>query len=98
MQLRRGAERADIYSIAFNANAHWLAVSSDKGTVHVFGLKSTTEGTRSESMPTVASESSNGTALASGGSAGYLLGAPASLLSFATANAGSSLAFMKGNQ
>jgi hypothetical protein len=37
-QLRRGAERAEIYSIAFSWNAFWLAVSSDKGTVHIFGL------------------------------------------------------------
>lgn len=95
-ELRRGAERAEIYSIAFSPNAHWLAVSSDKGTVHVFGLKSTTEEARSETITTTASPSSNETALASGGSGGYLLNAPASLLSFATANAGSSLAFMKG--
>lgn len=39
MQVRRGADRADIYSLAFSANSHWLAVSSDKGTVHVFSLK-----------------------------------------------------------
>jgi hypothetical protein len=95
-ELRRGAERAEIYSISFSANAHWLAVSSDKGTVHVFGLKCTTEETRSEIISTAASPSSNGTAIASGGGRGYLLGAPASLLSFATANAGSSLSFMKG--
>ncbi|KAG0602828.1 hypothetical protein M758_10G044400 [Ceratodon purpureus] len=93
-ELRRGAERAEIYSIAFSANLHWLAVSSDKGTVHVFGLKRNTEETRSEAMPTAASP--NGTALASGGSSGYLLGGPSSLLSFAASNAGSSLAFMKG--
>lgn len=37
--MRRGAERAVIYSIAFSSTAQWLAVSSDKGTVHVFGLK-----------------------------------------------------------
>ncbi|KAH7279977.1 hypothetical protein KP509_37G046000 [Ceratopteris richardii] len=37
-ELRRGAERVEIYSLAFSATAHWLAVSSDKGTVHVFGL------------------------------------------------------------
>lgn len=37
-ELRRGADRAEIYSIAFSVNAHWLAVSSDKGTVHLFGL------------------------------------------------------------
>ncbi|GAV86978.1 WD40 domain-containing protein [Cephalotus follicularis] len=38
-EVRRGAERAYIYSIAFSSTAQWLAVSSDKGTVHVFGLK-----------------------------------------------------------
>lgn len=39
MQLRRGAERAVIFSLSFSLNAQWLAVSSDKGTVHVFSLK-----------------------------------------------------------
>ena len=38
-ELRRGVEKVDVYSIAFNANADWLAVSSDKGTVHVFSLR-----------------------------------------------------------
>ncbi|PON39500.1 WD repeat containing protein [Parasponia andersonii] len=38
-ELRRGADRAEIYSLAFSSNAQWLAVSSDKGTVHVFSLK-----------------------------------------------------------
>jgi len=37
-ELRRGADRAEIFSISFNFNACWLAVSSDKGTVHVFSL------------------------------------------------------------
>lgn len=38
-ELRRGADRAEIYSICFNYNSRWLALSSDKGTVHVFALK-----------------------------------------------------------
>lgn len=38
-ELRRGADSAEIYSIAFNFNSAWLAVSSDKGTIHVFKLK-----------------------------------------------------------
>ncbi|XP_008801064.1 autophagy-related protein 18a-like [Phoenix dactylifera] len=38
-EVRRGADRAEIYSLAFSANMQWLAVSSDKGTVHVFSLK-----------------------------------------------------------
>eukprot|EP00301_Raphidiophrys_heterophryoidea_P023564 c7404_g1_i1.p1 GENE.c7404_g1_i1~~c7404_g1_i1.p1 ORF type:complete len:366 (-),score=106.31 c7404_g1_i1:250-1347(-) len=37
-ELRRGADRAEIFSISFNFNSAWLAVSSDKGTVHVFSL------------------------------------------------------------
>lgn len=37
--MRRGADRAEIYSLAFSSSAQWLAVSSDKGTVHVFSLK-----------------------------------------------------------
>ncbi|KAE9611935.1 putative transcription factor WD40-like family [Lupinus albus] len=37
--VRRGADRAEIYSLAFSHTAQWLAVSSDKGTVHVFNLK-----------------------------------------------------------
>ncbi|KAK4774692.1 hypothetical protein SAY86_009627 [Trapa natans] len=38
-EVRRGADRAEIYSLAFSPTAQWLAVSSDKGTIHVFGLK-----------------------------------------------------------
>ncbi|KAL3531443.1 hypothetical protein ACH5RR_010765 [Cinchona calisaya] len=38
-EVRRGADRAEIYSLSFSSSAQWLAVSSDKGTVHVFSLK-----------------------------------------------------------
>ncbi|KAL5069389.1 hypothetical protein RYX36_020276 [Vicia faba] len=38
-EVRRGAISAEIYSLAFSSTAQWLAVSSDKGTVHVFCLK-----------------------------------------------------------
>ncbi|KAL6563851.1 Autophagy-related protein 18a [Orobanche gracilis] len=38
-EVRRGADRAEIHSLAFSDTAQWLAVSSDKGTVHVFNLK-----------------------------------------------------------
>ncbi|KAH0470659.1 hypothetical protein IEQ34_000382 [Dendrobium chrysotoxum] len=37
--VRRGADRAEIYSLAFSVNMQWLVVSSDKGTIHVFNLK-----------------------------------------------------------
>lgn len=38
-QVRRGADRAEIYSLAFNFTTEWLACSSDKGTVHVFKIR-----------------------------------------------------------
>ncbi|KAK1440479.1 hypothetical protein QVD17_06306 [Tagetes erecta] len=38
-EVRRGADRADIYSLAFSPTAERLGVSSDRGTVHVFNLK-----------------------------------------------------------
>jgi len=38
-ELRRGGQRAEIYSICFNFNSQWLALSSDHGTVHVFALE-----------------------------------------------------------
>lgn len=39
MQVRRGLDKAEIYSIALSPNVQWLAVSSDKGTVHIFSLR-----------------------------------------------------------
>ena len=35
---RRGADRAEIYSICFNGNSQFLATPSDKGAVHIFSL------------------------------------------------------------
>lgn len=37
-EMRRGADSAVICSICFHPSSEWLAVSSDKGTVHVFSL------------------------------------------------------------
>ncbi len=37
-ELRRGADKADIHSIAFDKTSDWLACTSDKGTVHIFSL------------------------------------------------------------
>lgn len=38
--MRRGAEKAEIYSVAFDPLAKFIAVSSDRGTVHIFSLTS----------------------------------------------------------
>ncbi|KAJ0978962.1 hypothetical protein J5N97_014436 [Dioscorea zingiberensis] len=38
-EVRRGVDRAEIYSISLSPSVKWLAVSSDKGTVHIFSLR-----------------------------------------------------------
>ena len=38
-EVRRGADKAEIFSIAFNPTSQWLACSSDRGTIHIFALK-----------------------------------------------------------
>jgi WD40 repeat protein len=37
-EVRRGSEKATIYSIAFSHDSNFICTSSDKGTVHVFAL------------------------------------------------------------
>ncbi|CAI9295836.1 unnamed protein product [Lactuca saligna] len=89
-EVRRGVDRADIYGIALSPNVQWLAVSSDKGTVHIFSLRVRVVGEDPSSAQSVTSaaalshqySSSSLDALISPTSAG--------------ANPGSSLSFMKG--
>jgi len=38
MELRRGSDKADIYSICFDLNSKWLACSSDRSTIHIFSI------------------------------------------------------------
>eukprot|EP01028_Stygiella_incarcerata_P009834 TRINITY_DN481_c0_g1_i4.p1 TRINITY_DN481_c0_g1~~TRINITY_DN481_c0_g1_i4.p1 ORF type:complete len:347 (-),score=63.30 TRINITY_DN481_c0_g1_i4:79-1119(-) len=38
-ELRRGAQPANIFSVNFSRESEFLCVCSDKGTVHVFGLR-----------------------------------------------------------
>jgi len=48
-ELRRGMDKAEIYSIAFNPTSTFIACSSDKGTVHIFSLTSTNTNTSTNS-------------------------------------------------
>lgn len=50
-EVRRGADRAEIYSIALSPNVQWLAVSSDKGTVHIFKLRVRVVGEDAPTLP-----------------------------------------------
>lgn len=42
-ELRRGAEKAEIYSIALDSSSKFLACSSDRKTIHIFSLKTQEE-------------------------------------------------------
>lgn len=35
-ELRRGSDKAEIFSITFDKFTRWLACSSGKGTIHIF--------------------------------------------------------------
>jgi WD40 repeat protein len=38
-ELRRGSDHADVYHLTFDRKSMWLAVTSDKNTVHVFAIR-----------------------------------------------------------
>ena len=37
-ELRRGREKADIYSITFDLKSQWLSCASDRSTIHIFAI------------------------------------------------------------
>jgi len=58
-ELRRGMDRAEIYSITFNQTASFLAASSDKGTVHIWSLQAL-EGEDAEAVGEAANAEQDG--------------------------------------
>lgn len=48
-EVRRGAEKAEIYSICFSPSMQWMVVSSDRGTIHTFNLRIQVEGENASS-------------------------------------------------
>eukprot|EP00250_Pteridium_aquilinum_P017964 c23870_g1_i1 orf=376-1677(-) len=95
-EVRRGADKAEIYSIAFSLNAQWLALSSDKGTVHVFTLRGPTGATLNDEQR----HSGSGRSIASGiGNGNGGISPPGSgptSVSTSGSNPSSTLSFMKG--
>ena len=47
-EVRRGSDKAEIYSITFDRHSNWIACSSDKGTIHIFGVTVNREGIKLE--------------------------------------------------
>nr|GMD57722.1 autophagy-related protein 18D-like [Ipomoea batatas] len=89
-EVRRGVDKADIYSIALSPNVQWLSVSSDKGTIHVYSLRVRIVG---EDVATDSSTVGNQALLYQQHSSTSL----DALISPSTgANPGSSLSFMRG--
>ncbi|XP_047319908.1 autophagy-related protein 18c-like isoform X2 [Impatiens glandulifera] len=86
-EVRRGVDQADIYCIALSPNVQWLAVSSDKGTVHIFSLKVRVMGDDSTGI-----EQSSITSYQSSSSLLDSLVSP----STSSVNASSSFSFMRG--
>ncbi|XP_025013411.1 autophagy-related protein 18d isoform X3 [Ricinus communis] len=89
-EVRRGVDRADIYGIALSTNVQWLAVSSDKGTVHIFSLRVRVAG----EDPSSQSSPIQGPALQNQNSSNFL---DALISPSTSANPGSSLSFMRGH-
>lgn len=58
-ELRRGADRAEIHSLTFSAAMDWLAVSSDKGTIHIFAIHNRSHTSSYSTITGTASENSN---------------------------------------
>lgn len=85
-QVRRGVDKADIFSISFSSSAQWLAVSSDRGTIHVFSLRGEMEEGEDKSLKRQDSSAGSGNS-----SSSKSLASPITSL-----NRGSSLSFMKG--
>ncbi|GLJ45377.1 hypothetical protein SUGI_0955230 [Cryptomeria japonica] len=92
-ELRRGADRAQIYSLAFSSNAQWLALSSDKGTVHVFGLRAFMPQDNNVDVASLASNQSPKDDVGDGNNSGVSDADSAAILA---SNPSSSLSFMKG--
>ncbi|CAI9774949.1 unnamed protein product [Fraxinus pennsylvanica] len=88
-EVRRGVDKAGIYSIALSPNIQWLAVSSDKGTVHIFSLRVRVVGEDRSTDSAVV----RGPALFHQNSSNSL---DALISSSTSSNPSSSLSFMKG--
>lgn len=80
-ELRRGAERAEIYSLSFNNSSQYVCVSSNRATVHIFQLQ---EGAGALPVP-----------VATGVGATTTAGGGAELDLAASSNKSSKLSFMK---
>ncbi|EPS57155.1 hypothetical protein M569_17666, partial [Genlisea aurea] len=57
-EVRRGADRAEIYSLSFSPTQQYFAASSDKGTVHVFRLNISSGNAETEKPKTPVTNSS----------------------------------------
>ncbi|OQR98384.1 hypothetical protein THRCLA_06731 [Thraustotheca clavata] len=100
-ELRRGADKAEIYSVCFSPNSQYLACSSDKHTVHIFALTKegggATDGLPSAPMATSAAALTHRNSGSARYSAGSLTqSAPIAREDENTENSKSNFSFMRG--
>ncbi|RHY33521.1 hypothetical protein DYB32_001595, partial [Aphanomyces invadans] len=92
-ELRRGADKAEIYSVCFSPNSQYLACSSDKYTVHIFALSQDVAGADGLPAPPLNASRTNSGRYASGV---LTQSAPISKEDDNTENNKSSFSFMRG--
>ena len=86
-EVRRGADKAEIYSIAFNQTSQWLACSSDRGTIHIFALKGAALGGVAAGQQGSAATESKDDGGGAGSNGGSATGSPSSVHSSSSAAA-----------
>mgnify|MGYP001083680742 CR=1 FL=1 len=60
-EVRRGADRADIYSISFSPDSRFFCTSSDKGTIHIFALNNDNQNPSEQAPPITNGSNGNST-------------------------------------
>eukprot|EP01138_Halocafeteria_seosinensis_P015099 gb/GECG01015412.1/.p1 GENE.gb/GECG01015412.1/~~gb/GECG01015412.1/.p1 ORF type:complete len:385 (+),score=40.30 gb/GECG01015412.1/:1-1155(+) len=100
-ELRRGADKAVVYSIAFSGDSRWLACTSDKGTVHIFCLNDDVANVDAQGVvgisATAASEDVPAPLPSSSGEGGAAAGGAATVTRDRSgSNSKSSFSFIKG--
>ncbi|KDO25911.1 hypothetical protein SPRG_08852 [Saprolegnia parasitica CBS 223.65] len=94
-ELRRGADKAEIYSVCFSPNSQYLACSSDKHTVHIFAL--TKEGGGADGAAPLSTSAHRNSQTGQRYSSGSLTqSTPISREDDSTENSKSNFSFMRG--
>jgi WD repeat-containing protein 45 len=82
-ELRRGSDPADVYHLAFDRKSMWLAVTSDKNTVHVFAIREKNAESDQRPVRRIGSKGSSAPAAGHAGSDAVVVSNPGSWFTIA---------------